>query len=101
MDKLGDKEFQELIVSVSKEITKLETTVLPLLDKIAANLDEIDKILSENQLIRARNIASYDKDVRDSVSNLIQDDSLDKVYLLVDEINQLWDKLDNIDISEE
>ena len=101
MDKLGDKEFQELIVSVSKEITKLETTVLPLLDKIAANLDEIDKILSENQLIRARNIASYDKDVRDSVSNLIQDDSLDKVYLLVDEINQLWDKLDNIEISEE
>ena len=100
MDKLGDKEFQELIASVSKEITKLETMVLPLLDKIAANLDEIDKILSENKLIRARNIASYDKNVRDSASNLIQNDSLDKVYLLVDEINQLWDKLDNIDISE-
>lgn len=100
MDKRQDKDLVELTESVSKTVSKFESTVLSLLEKIAIDLDEIDKILSENQLVRARNIASYDKNVRDSVSNLIQDDSLDKVYLLVDEINQLYDKLDNLDISE-
>ena len=81
MDKYQDKDLVELTESLSKIVSKLETTALPLLEKIAANLDEIDKILNENQLIRARNMASYDKNVRDSVSNLIQNDSLDKVYL--------------------
>ena len=98
MDK---KQLEKKLAEIGAELSKLENTVLTRLNAIADNLDELTKILDENQLIRARNIAVYDKNVRDSVSNLIQNDSLDKVFLLVNEINRLYSELENIDILEE
>ena len=98
MDK---KQLEKKLAEIGAELSKLENTVLTRLNAIADNLDELTKILDENQLIRSRNIAVYDKNVRDSVSNLIQNDSLDKVFLLVNEINRLYSELENIDILEE
>lgn len=98
MDK---KQLEKELAEIGADLSKLENTVLTRLNAIADNLDELTKILDENQLIRARNIAVYDKNVRDSVSNLIQNDSLDKVFLLVNEINRLYSELENIDILEE
>ena len=98
MDK---KQLEKELAEIGADLSKLENTVLTRLNAIADNLDELTKILDENQLIRARNIAVYDKNVRDSVSNLIQNDSLDKVFLLVNEINRLYGELENIDILEE
>lgn len=98
MDK---KQLEKELAEIGAGLSKLENTVLTRLNAIADNLDELTKILDENQLIRARNIAVYDKNVRDSVSNLIQNDSLDKVFLLVNEINRLYSELENIDILEE
>ena len=98
MDK---KQLEKELAEIGADLSKLENTVLTQLNAIADNLDELTKILDENQLIRARNIAVYDKNVRDSVSNLIQNDSLDKVFLLVNEINRLYSELENIDILEE
>lgn len=98
MDK---KQLEKELAEIGADLLKLENTVLTRLNAIADNLDELTKILDENQLIRARNIAVYDKNVRDSVSNLIQNDSLDKVFLLVNEINRLYSELENIDILEE
>lgn len=98
MDK---KQLEKELAEIGADLSKLESTVLTRLNAIADNLDELTKILDENQLIRARNIAVYDKNVRDSVSNLIQNDSLDKVFLLVNEINRLYGELENIDILEE
>lgn len=98
MDK---KQLEKELAEIGADLSKLENTVLARLNAIADNLDELTKILDENQLIRARNIAVYDKNVRDSVSNLIQNDSLDKVFLLVNEINRLYSELENIDILEE
>lgn len=98
MDK---KQLEKELAEIGADLLKLENTVLTRLNAIADNLDELTKILDENQLIRARNIAVYDKNVRDGVSNLIQNDSLDKVFLLVNEINRLYSELENIDILEE
>lgn len=98
MDK---KQLEKELAEIGADLSKLENAVLTRLNAIADNLDELTKILDENQLIRARNIAVYDKNVRDGVSNLIQNDSLDKVFLLVNEINRLYGELENIDILEE
>ena len=98
MDK---KQLEKELAEIGADLSKLENTGLTRLNAIADNLDELTKILDENQLIRARNIAVYDKNVRDEVSNLIQNDSLDKVFLLVNEINRLYGELENIDILEE
>lgn len=98
---MDNKQLEKKLAEIGADLSKLENTVLTRLNAIADNLDELTKILDENQLIRARNIAVYDKNVRDSVSNLIQNDSLDKVFLLVNEINRLYSELENIDILEE
>lgn len=98
---MDNKQLEKKLAEIGAELSKLENAVLTRLNAIADNLDELNKILDENQLIRARNIAVYDKNVRDSVSNLIQNDSLDKVFLLVNEINRLYSELENIDILEE
>mgnify|MGYP004610498183 CR=1 FL=1 len=98
---MDNKQLDKELAEIGADLSKLENTVLTRLNAIADNLDELTKILDENQLIRARNIAVYDKNVRDSVSNLIQNDSLDKVFLLVNEINRLYGELENIDILEE
>lgn len=98
---MDNKQFEKELAEIGADLSKLENAVLTRLNAIADNLDELTKILDENQLIRARNIAVYDKNVRDSVSNLIQNDSLDKVFLLVNEINRLYSELENIDILEE
>lgn len=98
---MDNKQLEKELAEIGAELSKLENAVLTRLNAIADNLDELNKILDENQLIRARNIAVYDKNVRDSVSNLIQNDSLDKVFLLVNEINRLYGELENIDILEE
>lgn len=95
---MDNKQFEKELAEIGVDLSKLENAVLTRLNAIADNLDELNKILDENQLIRARNIAVYDKNVRDSVSNLIQNDSLDKVFLLVNEINRLYSELENIDI---
>lgn len=98
---MDNKQLEKELAEIGADLSKLENAVLTRLNAIADNLDELNKILDENQLIRARNIAVYDKNVRDSVSNLIQNDSLDKVFLLVNEINRLYGELENIDILEE
>lgn len=98
---MDNKQLEKELAEIGTELSKLENAVLTRLNAIADNLDELTKILDENQLIRARNIAVYDKNVRDGVSNLIQNDSLDKVFLLVNEINRLYSELENIDILEE
>lgn len=98
---MDNKQLEKKLAEIGAELSKLENAVLTRLNAIADNLDELNKILDENQLIRARNIAVYDKNVRDRVSNLIQNDSLDKVFLLVNEINRLYGELENIDILEE
>lgn len=98
---MDNKQFEKELAEIGADLSKLENAVLTRLNAIADNLDELNKILDENQLIRARNIAVYDKNVRDSVSNLIQNDSLDKVFLLVNEINRLYSELENKDILEE
>lgn len=98
---MDNKQFEKELAEIGAELSKLENAVLTRLNAIADNLDELTKILDENRLIRARNIAVYDKNVRDSVSNLIQNDSLDKVFLLVNEINRLYSELENEDILEE
>ena len=98
---MDNKQFEKELAEIGADLSKLENAVLTRLNAIADNLDELTKILDENQLIRARNIAVYDKNVRDSVSNLIQNDSLDKVFLLVNEINRLYSELENEDILEE
>lgn len=98
---MDNKQLEKELAEIGAELSKLENAVLTRLNAIADNLDELTKILDENQLIRARNIAVYDKNVRDGVSNLIQNDSLDKVFLLVNEINRLYSELENIDILEE
>lgn len=98
---MDNKQFEKELAEIGADLSKLENAVLTRLNAIADNLDALTKILDENQLIRARNIAVYDKNVRDSVSNLIQNDSLDKVFLLVNEINRLYSELENIDILEE
>lgn len=98
---MDNKQLEKKLAEIGAELSKLENAVLTRLNVIADNLDELNKILDENQLIRARNIAVYDKNVRDSVSNLIQNDSLDKVFLLVNEINRLYSELENKDILEE
>lgn len=98
---MDNKQFEKELAEIGADLSKLENAVLTRLNTIADNLDELNKILDENQLIRARNIAVYDKNVRDSVSNLIQNDSLDKVFLLVNEINRLYSELENKDILEE
>lgn len=98
---MDNKQLEKELAEIGAELSKLENAVLTHLNAIADNLDELNKILDENQLIRARNIAVYDKNVRDSVSNLIQNDSLDKVFLLVNEINRLYSELENKDILEE
>lgn len=95
---MDNKQLEKELAEIGADLSKLENAVLTRLNAIADNLDELNKILDENQLIRARNIAVYDKNVRDSVSNLIQNDSLDKVFLLVNEINRLYSELENIDI---
>ena len=95
---MDNKQLEKELAEIGVDLSKLENAVLTRLNAIADNLDELNKILDENQLIRARNIAVYDKNVRDSVSNLIQNDSLDKVFLLVNEINRLYSELENIDI---
>lgn len=97
---MDNKQLEKKLAEIGAELSKLENAVLTRLNVIADNLDELNKILDENQLIRARNIAVYDKNVRDSVSNLIQNDSLDKVFLLVNEINRLYSELENKDILE-
>jgi hypothetical protein len=97
---MDNKQLEKKLAEIGAELSKLENVVLTRLNAIADNLDELNKILDENQLIRARNIAVYDKNVRDSVSNLIQNDSLDKVFLLVNEINRLYGELENKDILE-
>jgi hypothetical protein len=98
---MDNKQLEKKLAEIGAELSKLENAVLTRLNVIADNLDELNKILDENQLIRARNIAVYDKNVRDSVSSLIQNDSLDKVFLLVNEINRLYSELENKDILEE
>ena len=98
---MDNKQLEKKLAEIGAELSKLENAVLTRLNAIADNLNELTKILDENQLIRARNIAVYDKSVRDSVSNLIQNDSLDKVFLLVNEINRLYSELENKDILEE
>lgn len=98
---MDNKQLEKELAEIGADLSKLENTVLTRLNAIADNLDELTKILDENQLIRARNIAAYDKNVRDSVSNLIQNDSLDKVFLLVNENNRLYSELENKDILEE
>lgn len=98
---MDNKQLEKELAEIGADLSKLENAVLTRLNAIADNLDELNKILDENQLIRARNIAVYDKNVRDSVSNLIQNDSLDKVFLLVNEINRLYSELENKDILEE
>ncbi len=98
---MDNKQFEKELAEIGADLSKLENAVLTRLNAIADNLDELTKILDENKLIRARNIAVYDKNVRDSVSNLIQNDSLDKVFLLVNEINRLYSELENKDILEE
>lgn len=98
---MDNKQFEKELADIGADLSKLENAVLTRLNAIADNLDKLTKILDENQLIRARNIAVYDKNVRDSVSNLIQNDSLDKVFLLVNEINRLYSELENKDILEE
>lgn len=98
---MDNKQLEKKLAEIGAELSKLENAVLTRLNAIADNLDELNKILDENQLIRARNIAVYDKNVRDSVSSLIQNDSLDKVCLLVNEINRLYSELENKDILEE
>lgn len=98
---MDNKQLEKELAEIGADLSKLENAVLTRLNAIADNLDALTKILDENQLIRARNIAVYDKNVRDSVSNLIQNDSLDKVFLLVNEINRLYSELENIDILEE
>lgn len=98
---MDNKQLEKKLAEMGAELSKLENAVLTRLNAIADNLDELNKILDENQLIRARNIAVYDKNVRDSVSSLIQNDSLDKVFLLVNEINRLYSELENKDILEE
>lgn len=98
---MDNKQFEKELAEIGADLSKLENTILTRLNAIADNLDELTKILDENQLIRARNIAVYDKNVRDSVSNLIQNDSLDKVFLLVNAINRLYSELENKDILEE
>ena len=98
---MDNKQLEKKLAEIGAKLSKLENAVLTRLNAIADNLDELTKILDENQLIRARNIAVYDKNVRDSVSNLIQNDSLDKVFLLVNEINRLYSELENKDILEE
>lgn len=98
---MDNNQLEKKLAEIGAELSKLENAVLTRLNVIADNLDELNKILDENQLIRARNIAVYDKNVRDSVSNLIQNDSLDKVFLLVNEINRLYSELENKDILEE
>lgn len=97
---MDNKQLEKKLAEIGAELSKLENAVLTRLNAIADNLDELNKILDENQLIRARNIAVYDKNVRDSVSSLIQNDSLDKVFLLVNEINRLYSELENKDILE-
>lgn len=98
---MDNKQLEKELAEIGADLSKLENAVLTRLNAIADNLDELTKILDENQLIRARNIAVYDKNVRDSVSSLIQNDSLDKVFLLVNEINRLYSELENKDILEE
>lgn len=98
---MDNKQLEKELAEIGADLSKLENAILTRLNAIADNLDELNKILDENQLIRARNIAVYDKNVRDSVSNLIQNDSLDKVFLLVNEINRLYSELENKDILEE
>ena len=98
---MDNKQLEKELAEIGADLSKLENAVLTRLNAIADNLDELNKILDENQLIRARNIAVYDRNVRDSVSNLIQNDSLDKVFLLVNEINRLYSELENKDILEE
>lgn len=98
---MDNKQLEKKLAEIGAELSKLEIAVLTRLNAIADNLDELNKILDENQLIRARNIAVYDKNVRDGVSSLIQNDSLDKVFLLVNEINRLYSELENKDILEE
>lgn len=97
---MDNKQLEKKLAEIGAELSKLENAVLTRLNAIADNLDELNKILDENRLIRARNIAVYDKNVRDSVSSLIQNDSLDKVFLLVNEINRLYSELENKDILE-
>ena len=98
---MDNKQLEKELAEIGADLSKLENAVLTRLNAIADNLDELNKILDENQLIRARNIAVYDKNVRYSVSNLIQNDSLDKVCLLVNEINHLYSELENKDLLEE
>jgi len=69
---MDNKQLEKKLAEIGAELSKLENAVLTRLNAIADNLDELNKILDENQLIRARNIAVYDKNVRDSVSSLIQ-----------------------------
>lgn len=79
------KNEKSMIVEISQSIENIADNINDKLDMIAGNLDAIDKILSENKLIRARNIAVHDKDVRMSVS-FLYDDSLDKLFPMLNEI---------------
>lgn len=87
---------KNMIVEISQSIEDITDNISEKLDMIAGNLDAIDRILDENQLIRARNIAVHDKDVRMSVS-FLYDDSLDKLFPMLNEIADACDGM--LDLS--
>lgn len=78
-----------------KELKFSNDSTLNELNQILDILLYVDNLLKNNQLIRARNIASYDLDMRTSLDNLIIDENFEKILNLVEDNKSLIKYLKN------
>ena len=82
-----------LFIKTNDDIIKVLQTLTTNIHSLLPHLAKMITVIDENQLIRARNIAKYDEDMRNQLEFLVLNHSLDDLLFNINEMNKVANKI--------
>lgn len=82
-----------LFIKTNDDIIKVLQTLTTNIHSLLPHFIKMVTVTDENQLIRARNIAKYDKDMRNRLEFLVLNHSLDDLLFNINEMNKIANKI--------
>ena len=87
MNKIENNEL--LFIKTNKEIKNLLKNLTNDIHSLLPHIEKVINVTDQNQLIRARNIAKYDTEMRSKLDDVILNHSLDKLLFNINEMNKI------------
>lgn len=94
MKTMNNIENNELLfIKTNDDIIKVLQTLTTNIHSLLPHLAKIVTVTDKNQLIRARNIAKYDENMRNRLEFLVLNHSLDDLLFNINEMNKIANKI--------